>query len=265
MRSLPHSLACDRENHLGLYEFIEGRQLLPNEVTEKMVRQAIEFYLGLNSRKETPDAKALPGASEACFAIAGHLHCVERRLQRLRGVNGPAGIDREASSFIRNDVSEAWEGVANSVRRRASELDLMIDAEIASRDKCLSPSDFGFHNAILASDGCLRFIDFEYAGWDDPAKLVCDFFCQPAVPVPMAYYDVFAETVASDLSDPPMHIQRMALLLPVYQLKWACIMLNEFLPDGSARRTFARGPTKPKQRKPQQLQKARQVIENLML
>ena len=55
----------------------------------------------------------------------------------------------------------------------------------------MSPSDFGFHNALATPGGRLVFIDFEYAGWDDPAKLANDFFCQPAVPVDARFYDDF--------------------------------------------------------------------------
>ena len=34
-------------------------------------------------------------------------------------------------------------------------------------------------------------------------------------------------------------IARCRLLLDAYQIKWTCIMLNEFLPLGAARRAFA--------------------------
>ena len=40
--------------------------------------------------------------------------------------------------------------------------------------RALSPSDFGLHNALRGQDGQLRFVDFEYFGWDDPVKLVSD-------------------------------------------------------------------------------------------
>ena len=47
-------------------------------------------------------------------------------------------------------------------------------------------------NALLAaSDKKLRFLDFEYAGWDDPAKLIGDFFCQPAIPAPHSEFERF--------------------------------------------------------------------------
>jgi thiamine kinase-like enzyme len=51
-----------------------------------------------------------------------------------------------------------------------------IEKELDPGDRRLSPSDFGFHNIIVISDWMLKFIHFEYAGWDDPAKMVCDFF-----------------------------------------------------------------------------------------
>ena len=33
--------------------------------------------------------------------------------------------------------------------------------------KCISPSDFGFHNSIIDREGNINFVDFEYSGWDD--------------------------------------------------------------------------------------------------
>ncbi|MBC8232344.1 aminoglycoside phosphotransferase family protein [bacterium] len=274
LRCLPKPLGCDWQNRLGLYEFVPGRQLLPHEVNEGAVRQALDFYRELNRHKELPGAKSLPEGSEACFTLGNHLRCVERRLQRLRGVfasltdafglrDDYSEINRQAAHFIRNELSEAWRGVADSVRKRAGELGLALDTEIARQDRCLSPSDFGFHNAILSDDGRLRFIDFEYAGWDDPAKTVCDFFCQPAVPVPLDYYDIFVEEMISNLSEPEMYRQRIALLLPVYQLKWCCILLNDFLPVGGQRRRFAGSTVDQEERKAKQLQKARQALQNL--
>lgn len=263
IRCLPQPIACDSQNRLGLYEFVQGRQLLPHEVTETMIWQAFNFYGELNRCKQLPGAAALPKASEACFAIATHLQCVERRLRRLRGVDDSSGIDREAAHFIRNELSRVWSRVAESVFDQACKLSLPIDNEIAQQDRCLSPSDFGFHNAILSDEGQLRFIDFEYAGWDDPAKMVCDFFCQPAVPVPLDYYDMFIESVISDLSQPEVHLQRIVLLLPVYQIKWCCILLNDFLPTGSERRRFASHVVDQEAQKVKQLEKARHALQTL--
>jgi hypothetical protein len=127
-------------------------------------------------------------------------------------------------------------------------------------DRCLSPSDFGFHNTIRATDGHLCFIDFEYAGWDDPAKLVADFFCQPELPVPPRFFEEFAQVIARQTSNPELHLSRFRFLLPVYRLKWCCILLNEFLPAGAERRRFAYPTLSDQTRKEEQLQKVRSAL-----
>jgi hypothetical protein len=93
--------------------------------------------------------------------------------------------------------------------------------------------------------------------------MICDFFCQPAVPVPMDYYNMFVDTIVSDLSEPEVHLQRIALLLPVYRIKWCCILLNDFLPVGLARRRFARRDVDLDARRVKQLQKARHCLQSL--
>lgn len=263
VQAIPRPLACDPRNRLGLYEFVAGRLLRPDEVTEDAVRQALNFYRALNRHKQLPGAAALPKASEACFSLAAHLQCVEWRVRNLRGVNGCADVDREAADFIRTELSETWHRVVDAVRRRAAETGLPLEDDLPRQEWCLSPSDLGFHNALLADDGRLRFIDFEYAGWDDPAKLVCDFFSQPAVPVSLDYYEMSVEAVVQNLSEPETHRQRFALLLPVYRIKWCCILLNDFLPAGSARRRFARSTADQDGQKARQLQKARHALNSL--
>ena len=108
----------------------------------------------------------------------------------------------------------------------------------------------------MEKNGKLRFIDFEYAGWDDPAKLVCDFFCQLAIPVPLRYLPMFIEQISINAKIPDLMAKRVEILLPVYRVKWCCIILNDFLDVHSKRRHFASNKTSI-QRKPKQLEKAK--------
>jgi len=263
IKSVPQPLACDHLQRLGLYEFIQGRKLRPQEITQEIVEQALKFYQEINSYKDLPEALALPRASEACFTLAEHLHCVERRLQNLRNIDDSPAINREARHFIHHELLEEWRRLSAEIHRRAQDLGLILEQEIDPGERCLSPSDFGFHNALIAPDGTLRFIDFEYAGWDDPAKLISDFFCQPQVPVPWDYYEMFAAALAADLVNPEMHLARFKLLVPLYQLKWCCILLNDFLPVGAERRRFAREGAAATEQKAAQLQKARYAFQRL--
>ena len=63
----------------------------------------------------------------------------------------------------------------------------------------LSPSDFGFHN-ILQSEGRLNFLDFEYAGRDDLAKLLSDFRLCPEIKVKKKYSEIFVKILLMTLS-----------------------------------------------------------------
>jgi hypothetical protein len=260
LRSLPRPLACDRSHDLGLFEFIAGRRLSPADLGPEPVRQALDFYRELNRYKAHPAAADLPDASEACFSLAEHLACVERRLAALEQVGGVMPLDREAGAFARGELRAAWRIARDQVVALAARWGLPLDCPIDRRGEgCISPSDFGFHNAILGAEGRLRFVDFEYAGWDDPAKMVCDFFCQPALPVPVAFFEDFAAAAVAGLPQAQRHLQRIRLLLPVYRIKWCCIMLNEFLPVGARRRSFA-SDQDPLQRRRVQLEKARHAL-----
>lgn len=260
---LPQPFGCDQQHQIGVYEFIHGRSLHAHEVTTNAILQAFHFYRELNAHKHLSSAKMLPEASEACFTLADHIQCVENRIQRLKNVEVSSAIDQQANTFIQKDLAETWKKVSDFVYSRANALGISWFTEILPRDKRLSPSDFGFHNTILQKDGQLRFIDFEYAGWDDPAKMVCDFFCQPALPVSLRFYDLFVEKVIADLSDREMYRQRIALLSPVSQVKWVCIMLNDFLSVDNHRRQFADRVFDQEERKIRQLQKARQALQKV--
>src|SRR5262245_35817110 len=178
LRSLPQPLAQDREHRLGLYEFIEGRKPLADEVDEDAVEQALGFLTDVNRHHHLPAARALPVASEAFFNLAGHLQCVERRLGVLGDIDPASAIDREAAAFVKDELLPAWAGARGRVEGQARRLGIGLEADLPPADRRLSPSDFGFHNAIRTESGRLRFLDFEYAGWDDLAKTVADFFCQ---------------------------------------------------------------------------------------
>jgi hypothetical protein len=135
--------------------------------------------------------------------------------------------------------------------------------EVLMEHRILSPSDFGFHNAIRRPDGSLVFIDFEYFGWDDPAKLVSDFLWHPAMQLSEAHKQQFVSGVARALNNHALLAQRLPVAYPLYGVKWCTILLNEFLPEHWARRTFA-GDTRPRETVlAEQLHKARTLAARI--
>ncbi|MCX5662606.1 MAG: phosphotransferase [Planctomycetota bacterium] len=267
IRVIPEPLARDARNALGLYAFIHGRMLEPHEVTPARVDESLDFCIALNRGRHAPAVAALAAGladgSEAYFSLTDHLAGVARRVARLGEIEGAGPINHEARAFVRGELGPAWERVTADVR--AAIPDLGGDAPLPSEQRCLSPSDFGFHNAMLAGDGKLIFHDFEYAGWDDPGKTAGDFFCQPRLPVPPGLFEHFVGALVDSLGLPASHVRRARLLRGVYQVKWCCIMMNEFLPLGARRRRFALSEADAEARKVRQLAQARRGLGALTI
>ncbi len=260
IRCIPKPIARASDHNLALYEFLPGRHLRPDEVDTRALGQALAFCRELNRIRSEPGAQALPEASEACFTIAEHVNTVDVRVEKLQDIESCSEIDDAALKFV-SDLKEVWNGVNASLRRKADGLRLPMSETISADERCLSPSDFGFHNSLRCGDGELRFFDFEYAGWDDPAKMVCDFFCQPAVPVPLEHLAMVSEEVAGYANGRSRCLGRIDLLLPLYRIKWCSILLNEFVGVNRTRRKFAGEHAVSETRKAEQLRKARRLLD----
>ncbi|MDP7559493.1 MAG: hypothetical protein QF745_03020, partial [Planctomycetota bacterium] len=128
----------------------------------------------------------------------------------------------------------------------------------------LSPSDFGFHNA-LRNDGKITFIDFEYFGWDDPVKLTADFLWHPAMELNPEISAQWEKAMLGLFSGDPDFAVRLHAAMPLYGLRWAMIVLNEFLPGLSERRRDAGGAycRDPDEARDIQLGKAKRYCERV--
>jgi hypothetical protein len=210
---------------VGIFDLVVGLPLAPREIGAREVRQAGEFLARLHELRGAPDAGELPVAKEACFSIAAHEALVRERAQRLRG-GAPEVALRE---FLDREFAPHLERVSVWIGSSAEACGLDPSAELPAGARTLSPSDFGFHNALRRPDGTLVFIDFEYFGWDDPAKTVADFLLQPAVPVPERLRHPFCRQMnevygaAADLG------RRLPPIYALLSLKWCLIVLNLFL------------------------------------
>jgi hypothetical protein len=256
-------LARDDVYHLGLYSFIDGTPA-SGDMDAAAVRQASDFILSLNARGRRGILPALKAASEACFSGADHLATVEVRLERLAAGFGDSPVERDAARFIADHVTPAWQRVRSAVIAGLGQLKFDPAYTLAEDERMLSPSDFGFHNAIKRHDGSYAFVDFEYAGWDDPAKLVGDAFNQVKVPLPPKLYATFRDAIAAWSGKPEVEQRRYDLIWPVYAVKWIVIMLNEFAATASRRRAFAAPSADIAERRAQQLAAARMKFAQLL-
>jgi len=255
---VPQVQAWDPEGEAGLFFWVEGRKLTQPEVTGARVQEALEFFAALN-RAPHPAPSDLPAAAEAAWTVCEHLDLVNRRIGRLQQISDGDSEAEEARHFVREEVMPAWERIFKTASRDWPEKGRGTHRATA----CVSPSDFGFHNSLLGGDDRLRFFDFEYAGWDDPAKMAADFFCQPRIPAPASEFPRIAARLAELFPQDAEVAERATSLWPVYRMKWICIMLNEFLPAGKTRRGFSLGEEAQVALRRQRLEAVRGSLEKL--
>jgi hypothetical protein len=255
VEQMPRAIAWDQAQRLGVFTFENGEP--PTTATLSLVQAAMKFFRQLNGPLRV--GAALPNASEACFSIEEHVQAIAKRVASLGSIQCVDTVDHEAQSFVQEHLLSAWQAVRTDLEERFAKTER---AELLPQnERCVSPSDFGFHNTLVQGDRVI-FIDFEYAGWDDPAKLVGDFFCQPEVPVSEQHWPEMIKCTATALAlrRPDRFQQRCLALLPAYQIKWACILLNEFTAAGRSRRAFSLGESAAAARRVRQLERARRLV-----
>ena len=219
---VPEPIAHDRDRNLALYSFLSGTPV--GKITRDHIDQSVEFLGQVNRLRADPSARTLPSASEACFSIRDHLDNVRARVALLLSPGIQVGLYEQARALVEARFVPAFDRLETAITAGFRHSD--VKKRLIEGDRILSPSDFGFHNA-LESEGVLRFLDFEYAGWDDPAKLICDFVCQPDLPLHLEFAHYFVQRMNVALNSEGI-TERVELLLPLHRLKWCCIILNGF-------------------------------------
>lgn len=260
---VPAAYGQDVQNGLALYEFIDGNTYQSGQIDRNDVEHAIRFSGLLNDMDHKESARELPRASEAGFSIGNHLHMVSDRVAALVEASelAHASVKDQARHQIA-ELNKSWKLVESDCKKTADKLGIDLDLPLDLSQRCISPSDFGFHNALRAHEH-VRFIDFEYAGWDDPSRMVNDFFLQPAVPVPSEYYDWGVSELLKPFPNSDFLIQRAGLLKAVYHIKWCCIMLNVLIPANLERRQFANPQLDVENLQTTQIKKAKTLLNKL--
>jgi hypothetical protein len=254
IRCIPQPLVSDPLARVALYELVEGQRPRPDQLDAGKVLKAAQFFASLNAESSRSAGRHLVTASDACFSLTEHVSSVDRRIAKLSSIPPETHADREGVAFA-GELAAGWALARRRILRETND----PRALISDQWRCLSPSDFGFHNALLRPSGEICFLDFEYAGWDDPAKMLADFFAHPGVPVALEFFDAYAAEACAPFADAQMLIERARRLEVIARVRWCCIILNEFLPDIARRRRFADPALDLEVRKLQQVRKARQL------
>ena len=241
---VPTPLSVDATSLILICTFIEASKLSAAEIDEDCIDQATDFAGLLWDLSRRPESDAVGVASEACFSFQQLVDSIGRRLERLMRTPAESALHTDMRLFLSNEVSSVFGELCKEGKQRLGENGIRHDQELARTERTLSPSDFGFHNALRRADGRLVFLDLEHFGWDDPAKLVCDFVLHPHESMKMAdgLKRRFVSRMRSCFGTPMERLgRRLEVVYALYAIKWSTILLNEFVASDRDRRLHADG------------------------
>lgn len=231
IRTIPEPLCMSRPDRIGIYRFIPGKNIEEKHISPKDAKTAASFLASMHNLVHADGADQQPVASEACFSLQGYIPAIIQRIAALRRKSVLSGQwSVRLQHFLTKEFQPEFERICDSLfdeyRKRGINPEKML-----SRDKqTLSPTDFSFHNA-LRYNKTLYFIDFEYYGWDDPAKVIANFFLHPSIVLPPSMRPVFYERVYPSFASDHEFVRRLPFIYVFMSLKWCLIMLNMFTRD----------------------------------
>jgi hypothetical protein len=256
--TVPRVLGIDGEHGYALLSWIDGKDVA--EISDADIDAALVFLTAVHGLRATPWADEQPPAAEACLSGREIERQMQGRLSRLRNV---APHEHELFDFIDNSISDRLAAESRNAQHRVAAAGLAFDAELPQEWRSLVPSDFGFHNSLRRRDGSLAFLDFEYFGWDDPVKLTADILLHPGRPLKPPQWQRFRQAATRLYGGDPAFAGRLSAYLPLFGLRWALILLNEFIPERWQRRVLAGETGSWSDVKARQLAHARAFLDSL--
>ncbi len=214
----PKLLSADVKNKLIIFSFIKGKKV--NKISDNDLKKLIQFLKNLNLTK----FKNLPLAIDGIKNRKNHLNLCQKKINDLKLIKNTKLINKVLIKFLNQTLFPRFELIKKNIMDKEFKKYLKI---IENKYLIVSPSDLGFHN-ILKYKKDLYFYDFEYAGLDDPIKLICDFISQPDQQLSQLQKNKFINNklfFKYNIKDINFLVK---LFLPLHQIKWCCIMLNEF-------------------------------------
>ena len=224
VRQVPEPLFWCREGNWSVFTLLKGETI--TAVTPRLLEGVGQFLGRLKEAGENSrEAEALPIASEACFSVEALQVMLAGRLNRLDAMRGRGSVQDAAYTW-----SSRWlkdDHLRLTARLKTQGQDTAVMTCMAPEERVLSPSDVGIHNMLQMENG-LGFLDFEYAGWDDPAKFAADWILQPDNPLRLEQALQLVAAVRRGIGEGSWQ-ERLPIVLEFNRLKWCAIMLNMFL------------------------------------
>jgi len=253
-KSVPKPLGLNTSLGMGLYEWISGESNLI--VEDGAIKKVLKFLRFLHEPNVRSKFSKFPDASAAVFSGQQLVDQINMRISEFHKGDVPF--------IIRNFVTVCIEPALMAARERAEEVwtGANFSEELERHERVLSPSDLGAHNWLHCRIGGIYFLDFEYFGWDDPAKLVCDFLLHPGMELDGRARESWINGVQVLYGQSAL--QRAAAMYGLIAVAWSLIVLNQFKKaDDVSRKMEAAGLFVQEKILEKQLMKSKRMLTNV--
>ena len=180
---------------------------------------------------------ALGPANPACFSVADQLALIEERLGSFEAAAADPGCAAEVRALAR--ALDLRAAVARLVARATAGLTPDEVARVLPRAaRRLTTSDFGPHNFLFGDRG-LTVVDFEGAGWDDPARMVMGFVAHAGsagLPPPAA--EAFLGAYAAARGLPAAEVARFERVGRLADVEWVTVYAEAMTPAAIVPKRF---------------------------
>lgn len=213
-----------KENYIFI-SYLEGCQL--SLISKNDLRSISNFIHIINKNKKRYVIKAI----DCCNSLKDHINLINKK---YRFFIKKANLNKDVSHFLKYKFLPKKNLIIQNIKNNIIKKKLY--KRNTQKEKIISPSDLSLLN-LKKNKKKLYYFDFEYAGLDDPLKLICDIICNPSNK--FSNKNLFSETILNNFGLIKKHHNLLDLFIPLHKLKWCLIILNEFIDEKNETRKFA--------------------------
>jgi len=235
---VPKAIYKHCDDGFAFYQYLDGK--VPNvDSADNQFALATgisSFVMQLKRLHDGYNMSEQPLAADARLRFADYFSKIDQRLSAIMSGCRHDPRLKQVKQFVSHRLLPFRAKLFRHARNKMAIMKLNESTEFSIVNQTLNPSDLGPHNMIENSNGELAFIDFEYFGLDDPAKMLADLFhhaqeklsLQSCWLIYQKYVQVYPEIE-----------NRFSIVNDLIAFEWLLIILNIANPDALQRRLFA--------------------------
>jgi hypothetical protein len=189
-------------------------------------------------RPGDPGVDFLPAAS-ATFSFADQVRGIRMRLGRFAAYAASGAVSPEVRALLCEDDPVVQ--VERLLRAATSGLaQAQLEERVPPELWRLNPGDPAPHNTLLRDDGTVCLVDFEYAGWDEPAALpACFLTAETSLALPDPQRAAFLRAYREAVDLPAVVLERLNRVSALMHVSWCAVHLQLVVPEFIAKKQFA--------------------------